>query len=102
MIKKAYRNNDPGISEIVGTTLILALLVVLAGVVGSVFLGYIPGLQKSTLTAFSTSVVINSTLQGPTAISLVPVTGDPLSASHDSTERFWGRVSDKKHGCHPG
>ena len=90
MKKEAYRNNDPGISEIVGTTLILALLVVLAGVVGSVFLGYLPGLQKPTLATFSTSGVIDTTSHQATAISLVPIVGDPISESKGSSDSGGG------------
>jgi FlaG/FlaF family flagellin (archaellin) len=85
------RTNDAGISEMVSSTLIIVLVVVLAGVIAAFVLGYIPVLQKPTMTAFSVSAVTDSSLQ-TVAISLVPVVGDPLSASSGATQAQGGKA----------
>jgi FlaG/FlaF family flagellin (archaellin) len=74
------------------STLILILVVVLAAVVASIFLGYIPVLQKPTLTAFSVSAVNDPSTMKTMAISLLPVAGDSLNASTGSTQSLGGKT----------
>jgi FlaG/FlaF family flagellin (archaellin) len=89
--KNTGRANDTGISEIVSATMVIILVVVLAGIVAAVILGYIPVLQKPTLTAFTISAVADSSMK-PIAISLLPVVGDPLSASSGSIQPLGGKT----------
>jgi len=80
-MKKTGRDNDPGMNELMAEVLIISLVVVLGGIVGSVMLGYISLPQKSNLSPFAVNPVQNKTT-GNTSLELHLVTGDNLHASN--------------------
>jgi flagellin-like protein len=83
--------NDEAVSEVIGTILIIALVVILAAIIASYAMGVVSNEKKLVLAPFTFDVGTNGLLQGSTThnakyIIMSQPAGDNLSIGHSGTE----------------
>ncbi len=90
---KTLRNDERGVSAVIGVILMIAITVVIAAVVAAFAYGIIGGVTKAP----SSSVVIENAQRGETTVTVVHRGGDIITDAFNGTND-WDNIEVKKNG----